>query len=105
MKKGGVFVGYEWIVLPERGFDPNNKDHVRVKEGIEVGNGLPTLATAADVVKALEDSGFEVLEYYDAVWNVYVNVMNEVKSTREDLLKEYEFYASQLPRPQQALIG
>jgi len=71
LKKGGVFVGYEWIVLPERGFDPNNKDHVRVKEGIEVGNGLPTLATAADVVKALEDSGFEVLEYYDANANVH----------------------------------
>jgi len=25
MKKGGIFVGYEWIVLPERGFDKNNK--------------------------------------------------------------------------------
>lgn len=53
----------------------------------------------------LRSDARRVLEYYDAVWNVYVNVMNEVKSTREDLLKDYEFYASQLPRPQQALIG
>ena len=53
----------------------------------------------------LRSDARRVLEYYDAVWNVYVNVMNEVKSTREDLLKEYEFYSSQLPRPQQALIG
>lgn len=71
LKKGGVFVGYEWIVLPKRGYDGNNKSHVRVKEGIEVGNGLPTLATAADIVKALEDSGFEVVESFDANENVH----------------------------------
>ena len=66
LKKGGIFTGYEWVVLPEKGFDPKNPDHLRIKEGIEVGNGLPTLATAAEVVKALEDSGFEVLEHFDA---------------------------------------
>jgi len=71
LKKGGIFVGYEWVVLPEKGYDKNNKDHVRVKEGIEVGNGLPTLATAAEVIKSLEDSGFEVIESYDANANVH----------------------------------
>lgn len=71
MKKGGIFVGYEWIVLPEQGFDRNNSRHMQIKEGIEVGNGLPTLATDADVVKALEDSGFEVLEHFDANRNVH----------------------------------
>lgn len=71
LKKGAIFVGYEWIVLPERGFDKNNPDHLRIKEGIEVGNGLPTLAVAADIVKALEDSGFEVIEAYDANRNVH----------------------------------
>lgn len=70
LKKGGIFVGYEWIVLPERGFDSKNPDHVRIKEGIEVGNGLPTLATSADIIKSLEDSGFEVLESFDANQNV-----------------------------------
>lgn len=53
LKKGGMFCGYEWVVLPEGGYDSNNPDHVRVKEGIEVGNGLPTLATSQEVVKAL----------------------------------------------------
>lgn len=71
LKKGGLFTGYEWAVLPERGFDKNNADHVRIKEGIEVGNGLPTLATAEEIVKSLEDSGFEVLDYYDANRNVH----------------------------------
>lgn len=71
LKKGGMFAAYDWIVLPERGYDANNKEHVRVKEGIEVGNGLPTLATSADIVKALEDSGFEVLDYFDANKDVH----------------------------------
>lgn len=71
LKKGGLFVGYEWVVLPEKGFDPNNKDHLRIKEGIEVGNGLPTLATAEQVQQALKDSGFEVLEAFDANQNVH----------------------------------
>jgi sterol 24-C-methyltransferase len=66
LKKGGLFAGYEWVVLPERGYDTNNKEHVRIKEGIEVGNGLPTLATGEQVVAALEEAGFEVIEAYDA---------------------------------------
>jgi len=71
LKKGGYFTGYEWVVLPEKGFDKDNSDHIRIKEGIEVGNGLPTLATNADIIKALEDSGFEVLECFDANENVH----------------------------------
>ena len=39
LKKGGLFVGYEWTVLPECGYDKTNMEHVRIKEGIEVGNG------------------------------------------------------------------
>jgi len=35
LKKGSYFVGYEWVVLP--GYDQNDADHVRIKEGIEVG--------------------------------------------------------------------
>lgn len=66
LKKGGLFASYDWVVLPERGYDSNNADHVRVKEGIEAGNGLPTLATTQQILSALEDSGFEVLECFDA---------------------------------------
>jgi len=71
LKKGGLFMGYEWVVLPETGYDENNPDHVRVKEGIEVGNGLPTLATSQEVIHALEESGFEVLDAFDANKNVH----------------------------------
>ena len=53
----------------------------------------------------LRSDARRVLEYYDAIWNVYLNIMNEVKETREDLLKDFEFYANQLPNSQQSLIG
>jgi len=71
LKKGGLFAGYEWVVLPERGYDAKNARHVAIKEGIEIGNGLPTLATPADVVAALEAAGFEVLEHGDANANAH----------------------------------
>lgn len=71
LKKGGLFAIYDWVVLPERGYDGKNQEHVRVKEGIEVGNGLPTLATSAEILKNLEDSGFEVLDSFDANCNVH----------------------------------
>jgi len=63
LKKGGLFCVLEWVML--NGYNPNNKDHIRIKEGIEVGNGLPTLVTPDKVVKAFEDSGFEVIEHFD----------------------------------------
>jgi sterol 24-C-methyltransferase len=64
LKTGGLFTGYEWVMLD--GYDKGNKDHVRVKEGIEVGNGLPTLVHYSVVVQNLKDAGFEVLDHFDA---------------------------------------
>jgi sterol 24-C-methyltransferase len=69
LKKGGLFAGYEWVVTDN--YNPKNKDHVRIKEGIEVGNGLPTLATPEHIVDCLEKSGFEVLDHYDANRNMH----------------------------------
>lgn len=64
LKDHGLFAGYEWVMNDN--YDPKNKEHVRIKEGIEVGNGLPTLVHYSEIVKALEASGFEVLDYYNA---------------------------------------
>ena len=52
----------------------------------------------------LRSDARRVLEYYDAVWNIYINVANEIQSTREDVLKDFEEYQSQIPTPQQAFI-
>jgi sterol 24-C-methyltransferase len=64
LKPNGLFAGYEWVMTDK--YDPKNKEHVRIKEGIEVGNGLPTLVHYKEIVANMEASGFEVLDYYDA---------------------------------------
>jgi sterol 24-C-methyltransferase len=64
LKPGGLFVGYEWCMTDK--YDPKNKDHVRIKEGIEVGNGLPTLVHYSHVIECMEKAGFEVLDHFDA---------------------------------------
>lgn len=64
LKPGALFAGYEWVMTDK--FDPKNADHVRIKEGIEVGNGLPTLVSAKHVIDSMEKAGFEVLDFYDA---------------------------------------
>jgi len=69
LKPGGVFVGYEWVMLPDS-YDPKNADHVRVKEGIEVGNSLPTLTTPDDVLNALKTAGFDIVDSFDANRNM-----------------------------------
>lgn len=69
LKKGGLFAGYEWVMTDK--YDPNNKEHVRIKEGIEVGNGLPTLQNYRHIIDCMEKAGFEVLDYYDANRNVH----------------------------------
>jgi len=63
LKPGQLFAGYEWVVTEK--YDPSKPDHVTLKKGIEVGNGLPDLETPAVIVDALKKAGFEVLEAYD----------------------------------------
>jgi sterol 24-C-methyltransferase len=64
LKSGAKFCGYEWVMLDQ--YDPNNKDHVRIKEGIEVGNALPTLVHYSEVVRCMKEAGFVDIEFYDA---------------------------------------
>jgi len=52
------------VVTPN--YDANNPHHVKTKEGIEIGNALPTLVKKEEVLRCLEESGFEVLDHYDA---------------------------------------
>jgi len=63
LKPGGKFATYEWVMT--EAYDPQNATHNAHKLGIERGNGLPDLETAAKVVQALRDAGFEVIEHYD----------------------------------------
>ena len=63
LKPGGLFAGFEWC-LTDR-FDPDDEIHRKLEMGIEVGNGLPDIATTEEVTTALTRAGFEVLETKD----------------------------------------
>ena len=63
LKPGGLLSAYEWLMTDK--FDPKNEEHLRIKRGVEHGNGLPDLQTPEDILEALRQSGFEVLEHFD----------------------------------------
>ena len=63
LKPGGLFVGDEWCVTES--YNPENKNHVCLKSGIEVGNALPELATINEVVQSLKTVGFEIITTRD----------------------------------------
>jgi sterol 24-C-methyltransferase len=63
LKSGGKFLIYDWCITPL--YDASNPEHVRIKEGIEVGNALPVLTTFGETTDAMKDAGFEVLEAWD----------------------------------------
>jgi sterol 24-C-methyltransferase len=58
LRPGARFAGYDWCLLDS--FNPADPDHVRIKEGIEQGNGIAELRPASDVLDSLLDAGFEV---------------------------------------------
>ncbi|XP_024395494.1 cycloartenol-C-24-methyltransferase 1 [Physcomitrium patens] len=59
LKPGQLFAGYEWCITDA--YNPGNKDHKRIKEEIELGNGLPDIRSTRQVLQALKDAGFEIL--------------------------------------------
>lgn len=63
LKPGALFGGYEWVITDL--FDENNPEHVRIKKGIEVGNGLPDLEKPSVLRQAFLDAGFEIVRDVD----------------------------------------
>ncbi len=63
LRPGACFTGYDWCLTES--FDPQNAEHLRIKKGIETGNGLPDIVGMAEICDALEMAGFDLLESYD----------------------------------------
>jgi sterol 24-C-methyltransferase len=74
IKPGGFFAAYDWCVTDK--FDRNNRQHVATREGIEVGNGLPVLATTDECVQALTKAGFEVVDSFNAQQDAHKSKMD-----------------------------
>ncbi len=65
LKPGGRFASYEWCITDR--FDASDPRHVRLKNDIEAGTGVPDLVHRQDIVPALREVGFELLEAHDLV--------------------------------------
>jgi len=63
LKPGGSLCGYEWCMTDK--YDPSNEEHKKIKYGVEIGNGLPEIASTTHVIESLKKVGFEVLEVTD----------------------------------------
>lgn len=63
LKPGAVFCCYEWIITDK--YDDSNEQHRKIRHSIELGNGLPTLETAQQVVDAMKAAGFVVEDAFD----------------------------------------
>jgi sterol 24-C-methyltransferase len=45
-------------------YDPTDPKHERLKKDIEEGNGLPAIITCAECLKAMKDTGLEIVTAY-----------------------------------------
>jgi len=64
LKPGGTFATYEWCLTDL--YDKENAEHRYIKKAIEEGDGLPDMCHTSVCTKALETSGFNVVEARDA---------------------------------------
>ena len=63
LKPGAAFAFYEWCLTDK--FDRTNAEHLRIKRGIEIGDGIADLRGVADVHRCLAEAGFEVEQARD----------------------------------------
>ena len=63
LRPGACFAGYEWCLTDD--FDQENAEHLRIKNDIMIGNGLPDIALTSEVCTALRTAGFKLLEAQD----------------------------------------
>lgn len=63
LKPGGRFASYEWCMTDR--FDPADPHHVRLKNDIEAGTGVPDLVQRQAIDPVLREVGFELLDAHD----------------------------------------
>jgi sterol 24-C-methyltransferase len=63
MKPGTVYAAYEWAMTDK--YDPENPEHVKIKEDIMIGDALPDIDTIQHTLRAIQSVGFELVESCD----------------------------------------
>lgn len=60
-KPGGLFACYEWATTDKY----NPKEHKDILDNILIGNGLPSAISTREVLDAVREAGWELIEYKD----------------------------------------
>jgi len=63
LKPGQFYGTYEWAMTDK--YVATNPEHQGIKQRIEHGNSLPNLVLTSEVVAAMKQAGFEVVEHRD----------------------------------------
>ncbi|KAG2484242.1 hypothetical protein HYH03_016976 [Edaphochlamys debaryana] len=63
LKSGSYFASYEWVSTSK--FDSSNKEHVKIIDEINFGNGLPEMRTWKEAEDAGKKCGFELVMSLD----------------------------------------
>lgn len=87
---GALFAGYEWCLTEN--YDPHDAEHENIKKKIEIGNGLPDIASISEVNLALDKAGFELVEGHD------VAESQDSEIPWFDALRGWDFSLSSIPR-------
>jgi len=61
VKPGGLFACYEWATTDNY----DEEEHGAILDDILIGNGLPSAISTREVIDAVKEAGWEVLEYKD----------------------------------------
>ncbi|KAF2261237.1 S-adenosyl-L-methionine-dependent methyltransferase [Lojkania enalia] len=59
LKPGGRFGVYEWVMM-DPAFDSDNMHHIALRNGIERGNGIPSLRKSGEATDAMRKAGFDL---------------------------------------------
>lgn len=63
LKPGAPFVTDEWCMTSL--FDDSNAQHRAIRKGIELGSGVTTVPTYSEVLRAVQEAGFELVSHED----------------------------------------
>jgi sterol 24-C-methyltransferase len=63
LKPGSLFLTCEWCMTSV--FNPEDAEHQAIKRAIEIGNGIPSMGTAEDVLNVMALAGFERVDAVD----------------------------------------
>jgi sterol 24-C-methyltransferase len=63
LKPGGIFGVYEWLMTDQ--YDGNNPEHIKIRLGIEQGDGISNMVPVSEGLTAFKAAGFELLHAED----------------------------------------